>query len=237
LEFWRVTATSGLQWVGEVTDNVGRLLFLLALFGGPIVVVAWRSYPVPWVATGVVLVGLVVLGEGAYRAWAETTDAPPRAKGSVRFGTPFQIADPSEKRRLVFYRIPLDYERTQDAIQVEAHFRPFLAGREFVRPAVHSLRQAVPSPWMARDPIMLRHGQTAYIDLVGIQDKGGPDQKCFAVDVINFKDDGNFRDSVEIAPGDYEVGLRVLYSDKPHDETKYALRVSDGPEPLTLTSQ
>jgi hypothetical protein len=159
-----------------------------------------------------------------------------RVKRAVRFDAPFQIEDPAMKGKSILYRIPIYYESIEDQVGAEAHFSPRIQGQELVRPAMHLSQRVVPTPWMGTNPITLRHGQTAYIDLAGFDKKGEKDQNCYAIDEIKFTD-GTFRESITLPANDYQIRLRILYSDKPHDEKTYRLKVDGGDEPLTLTEE
>ena len=77
--FWRMTAVNGYRWAIGVTDNLGRLAFIAALLGAPAIVIAVGHYPWPWVASGVITAAIVILGEGAYRTWADTAAATPQS--------------------------------------------------------------------------------------------------------------------------------------------------------------
>jgi hypothetical protein len=69
--FWKASAKHGWEWLGGVTDSVGRILLILALAGIPTAGAALLD--LGWVA-GIIGVGflvIVVLGEGAYRTWSD----------------------------------------------------------------------------------------------------------------------------------------------------------------------
>lgn len=158
-------------------------------------------------------------------------------KPAVRFDAPFRIEDPTMNGRSVLYRIPIHYESIEDQIGAEAHFSPRIQGHELVRPAMHLEQRVVPTRWMGGNPITLRHGQTAYIDLVGFDNKGENNQNCYAIDEIQFRDDGTFREFITLPANDYLIRLRILYSDKPHDEKNYRVKVDGGEEPLSLNEE
>lgn len=222
-----MTAVNGYRWALGVTDNAGRALFLLTLFGGPIIVVAWRSYPPPLVLTGSLLVLLVVAFEGAYRTWVEAVEHPAISAAPVaQIEPPFRLEHSQDNYTVAVYRLPFHYEGTEDLVKCEAHFEPSLKGRELLIPAIHLLRKVVPDPRMGAATITLRHGQTAYLDLVGIQVRADNEPQPFAIDVITWSDGEQFREYVKLDPGEYTMTLRILYSLKPHDERKFAIKVA-----------
>lgn len=65
-------------WVRGVTDNVGRILVILALFGVPAAAGAWLFDHARWglIAGGIALVVGVLL-EGAFRTWRDEVSARP----------------------------------------------------------------------------------------------------------------------------------------------------------------
>jgi len=74
LGFWWAAAVIGWQWLWAIAGWVSRALFLLALLLGVSIVgfnvLKWGGWVV--VAAVVAVLLLVVLGEGAYRAWDVT---------------------------------------------------------------------------------------------------------------------------------------------------------------------
>jgi hypothetical protein len=102
-----MTAVNGYRWAIGVTDNASRLLFVVALLGGPVVVVALGRFPWPWVAVGVGLTAIVTFGEGAYRTWEEAMSRPPLAAAdppAVRMDESL-LTDSATARHLVYFRL------------------------------------------------------------------------------------------------------------------------------------
>lgn len=81
--FWWRVMVNGYRWAADVSDHFLRLFALVALFGGPVVVVAIQHYPPYWVIPGIAATILLVLGEGAYRTWADAVAETAKTKADV----------------------------------------------------------------------------------------------------------------------------------------------------------
>jgi hypothetical protein len=69
--FWQASAKQGWKWLGGVTDSIGRILLILALFGVPTAGAALLD--LGWIAAiiGFGFLAIIALAEGAYRTWSD----------------------------------------------------------------------------------------------------------------------------------------------------------------------
>ena len=82
MRFWSRAVVSGYRWASDVTDHVGRVLLILGIMGVPALVIAVGRYPWWWSVSGAVVVVLFVIGEGAYRTYADVAETA--RTGAVR---------------------------------------------------------------------------------------------------------------------------------------------------------
>jgi hypothetical protein len=180
------------------------------------------------------LFALLGVGLYGYRVIAD-------AHGGVSFRSPSRIEyrvwvsiPGSDKMRwgaAHLYRIALHCHRSEDTIQLEGQVVPMVTKRDVFHPAVASQNEEPTGLAPGSRSITLRHGQRAFIDLVRIQEQDDGSFACLLPDTqpnfsqISGSKQTYYQTGLRLPAGKYEITLKVLYSDRAHDEKTYRLDV------------
>jgi hypothetical protein len=191
---------------------------------------------------------LPLIAVGAIVAYSSRVVAD--ARGGVTFETPYRVDfsvdlfPPGEehprKGRGYLYRIPLQFRRREDTIFTEAYVTPELATRQFVNLPIHFSKREPPGDlWQnSFKEVTLRHGQRAYLDVVSLTEQADGTFKCellYISPIPNSSGVSYYRLGVALESEQYELSVKVFFSDRANDEKTYRLNVDIPSESVRVT--